>query len=213
MFGFMFFLMFAGFTGLDGGKSVLVPEIPIQDVTHPDNPRVFFDIEVGGQKVGRIVMELFANKVPITAENFRALCTGEKGKGKSGKPLHYKGCTFHRVIPGFMLQGGDFTSGNGTGGESIYGPYFDDEWTNGFIAHSTPFLLSSANAGPHTNGSQFFITVGSSTWLDRKHVVFGAIEDGFSVVKEIENVGSGMGQPSQKVVIVDCGEVKKEKTN
>lgn len=111
-----------------------------------------------------------------------------------------------------MLQGGDFTSGNGTGGESIYGAQFDDEWTNGYIAHSVPFLLSCANSGKNTNGSQFFITMEKTTWLDRKHVVFGAVEDGFSVVKEIEKVGSGMGQPSQKVVIVNCGVVKKEKT-
>ena len=112
-----------------------------------------------------------------------------------------------------MLQGGDIVHGNGTGGDCIYGAkHFEDEWTNGYIAHSVPFLLSCANAGPNTNGSQFFITVGGCTWLDRKHVVFGAVEDGFSVVKEIENVGSGMGQPSQKVVIVNCGEVTKEKT-
>ena len=112
-----------------------------------------------------------------------------------------------------MLQGGDFTRGNGTGGESIYGAKFEDEWTNGYIPHVVPFLLSSANSGPNTNGSQFFITVSNTNWLDRKHVVFGAVEDGFAVVKEIESVGSGMGQPSAKVVIVDCGEVKKDKTS
>jgi peptidylprolyl isomerase len=116
------------------------------------------------------------------------------------------------TVPGFMLQGGDFTRGNGTGGESIYGDKFEDEWTNGYIPHAIPFLLSCANSGPNTNGSQFFITVSNTNWLDRKHVVFGAVEDGFAVVKEIENVGSGMGQPSAKVVIVDCGEIKKDKT-
>eukprot|EP00920_Eleutheroschizon_duboscqi_P001668 GHVT01004178.1.p2 GENE.GHVT01004178.1~~GHVT01004178.1.p2 ORF type:complete len:173 (+),score=12.28 GHVT01004178.1:1464-1982(+) len=137
------------------------------------NPRVFFDISIDGRPAGRLEFELFAKDAPRCAENFRALCTGEKGMGTSGKPLHYKGCGFHRIIPQFMCQGGDFTKGNGTGGESIYGEKFADE---PFVhKHSTPFLLSMANAGPNTNGSQFFITTASCSWLDGKHVVFGKV--------------------------------------
>lgn len=119
-------------------------------------PRVFFDIEVGGINLGRVIFQLYTDKCPITCENFRALCTGEKGIGKnSGKPLHYKGIIFHRVVKDFMIQGGDFTVGNGTGGESIYGGTFDDENLDG--KHERPFLLSMANRGKNTNGSQFFI--------------------------------------------------------
>ncbi|CAH9092907.1 unnamed protein product [Cuscuta epithymum] len=170
------------------------------------NPKVFFDIAVKKCKAGRIVMELFSDVTPKTAENFRALCTGEKGIGKSGKPLHYKGSQFHRIIPGFMCQGGDFTKGNGTGGESIYGAKFDDE--NFKLKHTEPGLLSMANAGANTNGSQFFITTDRTTWLDGKHVVFGKVVDGYStVVKAMERVGSPQGNPSAEVVIEDCGEI------
>ncbi|XP_068322498.1 peptidyl-prolyl cis-trans isomerase-like [Pyrus communis] len=169
------------------------------------NPKVFFDMTIGGRPAGRIVMELFADTTPRTAENFRALCTGEKGTGRSGKPLHYKGSAFHRVIPGFMCQGGDFTAGNGTGGESIYGAKFADE--NFQKKHTGPGILSMANAGPGTNGSQFFICTAKTEWLDGKHVVFGQVIEGLDVVKNIEKVGSGQGRTSKPVVVADCGQL------
>ncbi|CAA3007905.1 peptidyl-prolyl cis-trans isomerase CYP19-3 [Olea europaea subsp. europaea] len=169
------------------------------------NPKVFFDILIGKAKSGRVVMELFSDTTPKTAENFRALCTGEKGIGASGKPLHYKGSIFHRIIPNFMCQGGDFTRGNGTGGESIYGDKFSDE--NFKLRHTEPGLLSMANSGPNTNGSQFFITTAKTPWLDGKHVVFGKVVDGYNVVKEMENVGSNSGTTKSTVVIDDCGEI------
>lgn len=168
--------------------------------------KVFFEVEAGGEKVGRIVVGLFADDVPKTCENFRALCTGEKGKGKSGKPLHFKGSGFHRVIPQFMLQAGDFTRGNGTGGESIYGEKFADE--NFKFTHDGPGVLSMANAGPNTNGSQFFITTVKTQWLDGKHVVFGRVIEGMDVVKKIEGMGSRSGRTSQTITITNCGEVK-----
>ncbi len=169
------------------------------------NPRVFFDITLGGAPAGRVVFELFADVVPNTAENFRALCTGEKGVGRSGKPLHYKGSKFHRVITAFMCQGGDFTRGNGTGGESIYGEKFADE--NFQLKHTTPGLLSMANAGPNTNGSQFFITTVVTSWLDGKHVVFGKVVEGMDVVKKMEAAGSQSGSTKVDVVIADCGQL------
>merc|ERR1711908_150923 len=168
-------------------------------------PRVFFDMTIGGAAAGRIVMELRADVVPKTAENFRALCTGEKGTGKSGKPLHFKGSSFHRVINDFMCQGGDFTRGNGTGGESIYGDKFADE--NFTLKHTGPGILSMANAGPNTNGSQFFLCTVKTDWLDGKHVVFGSVVQGMDVIKKIEAVGSSSGATSKKVVIADCGQI------
>merc|ERR1712182_107850 len=164
------------------------------------------DMKIGDNESGRIVMELRADVVPKTAENFRCLCTGEKGTGKSGKPLHFKGSKFHRVIPNFMLQGGDFTHGTGVGGESIYGEKFADE--NFEVKHTGPGLLSMANAGPGTNGSQFFITTVKTPWLDGRHVVFGKVLEGMDIVTKVEAVGSSSGSTSKTVIIEDSGELK-----
>jgi len=166
------------------------------------NQRVFFDMSAGGRKLGRISFELFNDVTPKCAENFRSLCCGEQ-KGSQGKKLHFKRSALHRVIPQFMLQGGDFTNGDGTGGESIYGPVFNDE--NFKLRHDIPGLLSMANAGPNTNGSQFFITTVACDWLDGKHTVFGKVIDGMNVVKKIESLGTRSGAPRAKVVIDDCG--------
>ncbi len=179
-------------------KSLLITSIFITTAM-AQNPKVFFDVTADGENLGRIVFELRADVAPKTAENFRVLCTGEKGFG-------YKGAPFHRVIPGFMLQGGDFTNQNGTGGKSIYGDKFPDE--NFTLKHDTPGLLSMANAGPNTNGSQFFITTVVTPWLDGRHTVFGKVTEGMEVVKKIETMGSQNGRTSKKIVIENCGELK-----
>ena len=174
------------------------PHYPI----NPKDPQVFFDISIGGKPAGRIVMELFADSTPKTAENFLELCTGEKGFG-------YKGSTFHRIIPGFMCQGGDFTNGNGTGGKSIYGDKFPDETFQGKAGtHFGPGTLSMANAGPNTNGSQFFICTAPTPHLNGHHVVFGQVVSGYDVVKKMEAVGTPSGRPTEQVKITNCGKVE-----
>ncbi|XP_061547011.1 peptidylprolyl isomerase Fa isoform X2 [Phycodurus eques] len=164
-----------------------------------ENTVVFLDIEADGEPLGRIIIQLNADVVPKTAENFRALCTGEHGFG-------YKGCVFHRVIPQFMCQGGDFTKHNGTGGKSIYGKTFDDE--NFKLKHIGAGTLSMANSGPNTNGSQFFISTTKTSWLDGKHVVFGRVMSGMDVVSKMEAFGLHDGGVIKKIVVADCGQVK-----
>jgi len=173
------------------------------------NPTVYFDITIGGTKAGRIVMELFADTTPITAENFRCLCTGEKGLGqKTNKKLHFKGSGFHRIIKDFMIQGGDFERGNGTGGESIYGGEFKDENFN--LKHTGKGILSMANAGKNTNGSQFFICTVPTPHLNGKHVVFGQVVQGYEIIEKVENVkvdGNDAPVKGKECVIADCGQL------
>ncbi|KAJ7583999.1 cyclophilin-like domain-containing protein [Mycena floridula] len=166
--------------------------------TASSKANVFFDIAINSKPSGRVVFKLYDDIVPKTAQNFRELATGQHGFG-------YAGSGFHRIIPQFMLQGGDFTRHNGTGGKSIYGEKFADE--NFKVAHSRPGLLSMANAGPNTNGSQFFITTVVTAWLDKRHVVFGEVVEGMDVVKAVEKLGSSSGTPSAKVVITSAGVV------
>ncbi|KAF8456247.1 peptidyl-prolyl cis-trans isomerase [Terfezia claveryi] len=173
----------------------------------PSHPIVFFDVTLGGEPLGRIKIELFSTIVPKTAENFRQFCTGET-KGPNGKPQGYKGAKFHRVIKDFMIQGGDFLNGDGTGGTCIYGSrYFSDE--NFKVKHDAPGMLSMANSGPNTNGSQFFITTVATPFLDNKHVVFGKVldDESMTVVKKIENARTILDRPTTDVIIIQCGEM------
>lgn len=162
--------------------------------------KCYFDVESEGDAsiAGRIEFLLYDESCAKTAENFRCLCTGEKGFG-------YKGSKFHRIIPGFMIQGGDFTRGDGTGGKSIYGNKFDDENFN--VKHSRKGLLSMANAGKNTNGSQFFITTAITSWLDGKHVVFGEVISDYKLIHEIEKRGTESGKPTKTIIIKDCGQL------
>jgi peptidyl-prolyl isomerase D len=178
------------------------------DVYEGKQVRVYFDVSIGEVAQGRIVFELYADDVPKTCENFRALCTGEKGEGSSGKLLHFAGSNFHRIIKGFMCQGGDFTCGNGTGGESIYGDKFEDE--NFAYAHTVPGLLSMANSGPGTNGSQFFITVAATPHLDGKHVAFGRVSKGMNIVRRMENCEKEGEKPNPLVTITASGEIAED---
>jgi len=174
--------------------------------------RVYLDVDIDGQHTGRIVIGLYGQVVPKTVENFRALCTGEKGKGPNGQNLHYKGTKFHRIISGFMIQGGDITYGDGRGIDSIHGGTFPDE--NFIVKHSHAGIVSMVNSGPDSNGSHFFITTVKTSWLDGEHVAFGEVIQGMDTVYAIEGgAGTYNGKPRKKVIIVDSGEMPESKSD
>lgn len=199
------FLIFV-FTSTHKKEEEKIEEVP--EITH----RVYLDIDIEEQRLGRIVIGLYGHVVPKTVENFRALCTGEKGKGVKGKLLHYKGTPFHRIVSGFMIQGGDIIHGDGKGYESIYGGTFADE--NFKVKHSHAGVVSMVNSGPDSNGSQFFITTIKASWLDGEHVVFGKVIQGMDMVYAIEGgAGTYSGKPRKKVVIADSGEIPKANWN
>ncbi|KAG6762974.1 hypothetical protein NC652_023952 [Populus alba x Populus x berolinensis] len=185
-------------------------EVKEEELDYEITHRVYLDIDIDGQRQGRIVIGLYGKVVPKTVENFRALCTGKKHKGASGKALHYKGIPFHRIISGFMIQGGDVVYGDGRGSDSIYGSVFPDE--NFKIKHSHAGVVSMVNSGPNSNGSQFFITTIKTSWLDGEHVVFGKVIQGMDIVYAIEGgAGTYSGKPRKKVIIADSGEIPKDK--
>ncbi|CAB4290853.1 unnamed protein product [Prunus armeniaca] len=187
-------------TFLNRREEEKLEEVP--EITH----RVYLDVDIDGQHLGRIVIGLYGQVVPKTVENFRALCTGEKGKGAKGKPLHYKGTPFHRIVSGFMIQGGDIVYRDGRGYESIYGGTFADE--NFRVKHSHAGVVSMVNSGPDSNGSQFFITTIKASWLDGEHVVFGKVIQGMDTVYAIEGgAGTYSGKPRKKVTIAESGEI------
>lgn len=225
-FAFWFFGAYLLYSVFCGAWGVSKPKFDIKTMKEveeaPGNKKVFFDVFIGDSgasttstdkddtSVQRIEMLLFNSLCPKTAQNFLSLCIGDRGIGRSGKPLHYSGSSFHRVINDFMAQGGDFTTGDGRGGESIYGTYFADEYENGGVEHSEPYLLSMANRGPNTNGSQFFITFKKVPHLDGKHVVFGKVVKGQDVVDQMNRLGSMSGTPKKSIKIVNCGETEME---
>lgn len=196
-----------------GITQLLGESITVEEDDHDDDQAVppqaeitdhiYFDIDINSRPAGRVVIGLYGSTVPLTVKNFKALCEGSSKDPKSGKILSYSGSSFHRVIPDFMLQGGDFTNHNGTGGLSIYGAKFPDE--NFKLKHTGPGVLSMANAGANTNSSQFFICTRKTSWLDNRHVVFGTVVDGFDLVKKIESLGSRSGSTSAKITIKKSG--------